>query len=119
MEITQVEEFEKDIKKLEKRFPTISEDLENFKKVLILDPRKLSGVIRAHYQEIKIKPEVEVYKARKFRCKSLKGRGSRSGIRVIYGFWPMLNKISLLEIYYEEKKKGDCNLERLKYYFGI
>jgi len=119
METAQVEEFEKDIKKLEERFPTIREDLENFKKVLILDPRRLSGVVRVSYREVKIKSEVEVYKARKFRCKYLKGRGSLSGIRVIYGFWPALNKITLLEIYYEEKKKVDCDLERLRYYFGI
>ena len=118
MEITQVAEFKKDIKKLEKRFPTIRDDLERFKRIIILDPRKLAGVVRVHYKEVKIKPIVEVYKARKFRCKSLKGRGCLSGIRIIYGFWPALNKIELLEIYYEEKKKNDCDLERLKYYFG-
>lgn len=119
MEIEEVEEFEKDIKKLEKKFPTIRKDIEVFRKVLTIDPRKLSGAVHISYQEVKIKPEVEAYKARKFRCKSLKGRGCLSGLRVIYGFWPTSSKITLLEIYLEDKKKKDCNLQRLKAYFGI
>jgi len=119
MEIEEIEEFKKDIKKLRTKFPTIREDIEVFKKALIVDPRKLSGVVRISYQEVKIKSEIEGYKARKFRCKSLKGRGCLSGIRIIYGFWPTLDKITLLEIYQEGKKKKDCDLKRLKYYFGI
>jgi hypothetical protein len=120
MEIETVEEFEKDIKKLEK-FRTIREDIEVFKKAIKIDPRRLAGAVRVSYtaQGVKINPEVEVYKARKFRCKYLKGKGSLSGIRVIYGFWPKQNKIILLEIYYEEKKKRDCDFTRLKQYFGI
>lgn len=118
MEIESVKEFEKDIRKL-KKFRTIREDIEVFKKAIKIDPRKLSGAVRISYQEVKIKPEVEVYKARKFRCRYLKGRGCLSGIRVIYGFWPKQNKITLLEIYYEDTKKKDCDFERLKHYFGI
>lgn len=119
MIIERVEELKRDLKKLEKKFGTIQEDLRVFEKALSVNPRKLSGVVLVSYREVKIKPEVEVYKARKFRCKSLKGRGSQSGIRVIYGFWPELDKITISEIYYEEKKKKDCDLGRLNDCFGV
>ncbi|UZE92945.1 MAG: hypothetical protein IB617_02190 [Candidatus Nealsonbacteria bacterium] len=119
MKIEQVDEFNKDVKKLEKKFRTIRADLENFKKILIINPEKLVGAIPVHYQEVKINPKVKVYKAKKFRCRYLKGRGCFSGIRVIYGFWWAVQKITLLEIYYKKKRKKDCDLERLKYYFGV
>ena len=117
--INRVEEIKKDLKKLEKKFDTIRDDLKIFEKALLVSPQKLPGIVRAKYREVKIKPEVEVYKAKKFYCKSLKGKGARSGIRVLYGFWSSSNSITISEIYYKERESTECDLDRLKEYFGI
>lgn len=119
VKIERVEEIEKDLKKLKKKFDTIDKDLERFEKALLVSLPQIPGAVPGHYREVEIRPDVKLYKAKHFRCMALKGRGCRSGIRVIYGFWPCLNQVTILEIYYEEKKKSDCDLERLQYYFGI
>jgi len=46
---------------------------------------------------------LEVYKAKKFACKSLKGSGVQSGIRVVYAYDEEKDKIVLIEMYF----KGD------------
>ena len=49
----------------------------------------------------------KIYKARKFACKSLKGTGSKSGIRIIYAYYPEEDKIEFIEIYFKGDKKGE------------
>jgi len=49
----------------------------------------------------------EIYKARKFACKSLKGRGVKSGIRIIYAYFKDEYRFELVEIYF----KGDNSSE--------
>jgi len=44
----------------------------------------------------------KIYKAKKFACRSLKGKGVQSGIRVIYAYFAEADKIELIEIYYKE-----------------
>lgn len=56
---------------------------------------------------------VQSYKVRKFACKALKGRGSNSGLRVIYVYQPELNKITFIEIYFKSDQENK-NKERLK-----
>ena len=48
-----------------------------------------------------------IFKARKFACKSLKGRGAASGIRIIYAYYPNEDVIVFGEMYY----KGDKEIE--------
>ncbi len=102
-EVTFLPEFEKDFKKL-KRFRTLREDLQNFietqLKLLHKDKIDNWGALRipnlgADYPLI--------YKARKFACKALKGKGSNSGIRIIYAYFEDKDKVEFIEIYY----KGD------------
>ena len=49
----------------------------------------------------------EVYKAKKFACKSLKGRGVQSGIRVIYAYDEEKDKIVLIEMYFKGDKANE------------
>ncbi len=58
-----------------------------------------------------------VYKATKFACKSLKGKGSRSGIRVVYAYFEQLDRIELVEIYFKGDKENE-NRERIKTLYG-
>jgi hypothetical protein len=42
-----------------------------------------------------------VFKAKKFACRSLKGRGVMSGIRVIYAYYSESDKVELIQIYFK------------------
>ena len=59
--------------------------------------------MRCELQGFPKKEETQVFKATKFACRSLKGKGARSGVRVIYTFHEQEDLIVLIEIYY----KGD------------
>jgi mRNA-degrading endonuclease RelE of RelBE toxin-antitoxin system len=58
-----------------------------------------------------------IYKVRHFRCKALKGKGSRSGIRVIYAYQQDKDKVMLIEMYHKSKQ-GNENRERILKYFA-
>lgn len=45
--------------------------------------------------------------AKKFACRSLKGSGSRSGIRIIYHLENASLKICLIEIYHKNQKEKE------------
>ena len=73
-------EFEKDLKKLAKRFRTVKEDLGNFIKSSIFALyHKLGndndGIVRISNLHIDYP---KIYKVLKFACRSLKGRGAYS-----------------------------------------
>ncbi len=98
--------FEKDFKKLLKKFRTLEEDLETFikyqlKPFHLLDQDNL-GIRQISNLGI---VEPEIYKVRKFASKSLKGKGVQSGIRVVYAYFEDKNRIELIEIYYKGSKE--------------
>lgn len=64
-----------------------------------------------------ISPPPKIYKAKKFACKSLKGRGVKSGIRVIYAHFEAENKVELIEIYYKGDQQNE-DRERIKKNYG-
>lgn len=111
-----IPEFEKDFKKLAKRYRTLGDDFENMKKNLLevhyikgipLPPNAIvdiAGMCRETYKSKKV---------RKFACKSLKNLGNRSGIRVIFVLEPDDLKITFIEIYHKNDKPIE-NKERLK-----
>jgi len=70
-------DFMKDFKKLKKNYSTLKQDLEVFVNNQLKLSHKLnienSGIVQISRLSIS-KPKI--YKARKFACKSLKGRGS-------------------------------------------
>ncbi len=108
-EIKKTEEFKKDFKKLKKRFRTLDEDLETFINVQLKTYHKLNidnkGVVRI--SELGIETP-EIYKARKFACKSLKGKGGNSGIRIIYAYYREEDIIEFIEMYFKgDKEKED------------
>ncbi len=85
------------------------EDLENARKLAIdlyhlysIDSRSIFRV--PGFQSEK----AEIYKLKKFACRSLKGRGANSGIRVVYAFSPESMKVVLIEMYFKgDKSKED------------
>lgn len=95
-----LEEFNKDLKRLLKRFGSLDSDLEVLKKYLDVSP---SATPPISFLMNNFGSPHEIIKVKKFACKALKGKGANSGIRVIYAFHKEEQKIVFIELYY----KGD------------
>lgn len=114
MNYDETEEFARDFKKLLKKFSSLAEDLEVNKQYRIelfhckeIDSRSIFEI-----QGVGNTDELKFYKIKKFQCKSLKGRGAKSGIRVIYAYFPAKQKIVFLEIYFKAKQENE-NRQRI------
>ncbi len=116
-DIIYLKEFKTDLKKLTKRFRTLKEDLSNFINTQLYIYHKLDidnkGICPISGLKIK---SPGIYKAKKFACRSLKGKDARSGIRVIYAYFKEEDRIELIEIYYKGDKSNE-NRERIKKYY--
>ena len=58
----------------------------------------------------------KIYKAKKFACKALKGRGVMSGIRIIYAYYENEDVIEFIEIYFKGDKANEDKKRIMKYY---
>ena len=116
-EIRKLAEFEKDFKKLAKKLRTLDEDLSTFIANQLKLTHKLNidnkGVVRMPGLEIE---HPKIYKARKFPCKALKGKGAASGIRIIYAHYEEEDIIEFVEIYYKGNKENEDRERILRHY---
>ena len=111
-----IESFQKDFKRLLKKFRTLEEDLETVKRNAI----EFYHIKRLDNQSIFVIPnfcseEIKICKIKKFACKSLKGRGANSGLRIIYAFHCQSCKINFIEIYFKGEKENE-DRERIRNY---
>ncbi len=113
-EVIRLPEFDRDLKRLTKRFRTIEDDLNVFVEAELYLFHKLkldnNGIFRITGLSIEVP---EIYKAKKFACRSLKGKGVHSGIRVVYGYFSDEDRILLIEIYYKGDKENE-DRERIR-----
>jgi len=116
-EIEYLPEFQKDKKKLLKRFRTLDDDLNTFINVQL----KLFHILKIDNNAIEqisvlgiIEPKV--FKVKKFACKALKGKGVQSGIRIIYAYFEAEDKIEFIEMYYKGDKENEERERIFKYY---
>lgn len=110
MQFSSLPEFNQDLKKLLKKYKTLEEDLEVLKDLLLVYPR---GYEPAIVRIAGLNIITEIFKVKHFRCKALKNKGSRSGIRLVYAYLESDKKIEFAEIYYKEKDDVDCDKERI------
>jgi mRNA-degrading endonuclease RelE of RelBE toxin-antitoxin system len=103
-------EFDRDLKKLKKRFRTLNEDIEVLKKVLEVNPDALPPL---SFRISGTGTVIPVIKVKKFSCKALKGSGANSGIRVIYAYYKEKQEIKFVEIYFKGDKETE-EKERFK-----
>ena len=117
-QISHVPEFEKDLKKLVKRFSSLEEDLEMFIKVAmnLFHKQNIDSGAILHISDLGIRSP-KLFKAKKFASKALKGKGAQSGIRVIYAYHEEEDRIEFIEIYYKGDKENEDS-ERILKYFG-
>ena len=116
-QVRRLTEFDKDFKKLRKRFRTLDEDLKVFIEKQLKLFHKLGidnkGCVRMSDLGISYP---EIYKARKFACRSLKGKGAASGIRIIYGYYSNEDAIEFIEKYYKGDKANEDRQRILQRY---
>ncbi len=116
-EITRLPEFERDMKRLLKRFRSLEDDLDNFIKIELKLFHKLGIDNRGIVQMAGLGMRApRIYKGRKFACRSLKGKGAQTGIRVIYAYFEESNTIELVEIYYKGDKENEDRERILRRY---
>ena len=111
--------FDRQFKKLLKKHRTLEDDLVIAEKAAI----ELLHLYKKDNRSVELVPgfdreTVKIYKIKKFACKSLAGKGVRSGIRIIYAFLPEIMKVVYLEIYYKEKSNTDMDYDFVKSYIS-
>jgi mRNA-degrading endonuclease RelE of RelBE toxin-antitoxin system len=112
----EIPEFQKDLKRLLKKYPSLVGDLKL---------AKIAAIELFHIHKINnlsvfpipnfCSEEMQICKIKKFACKSLKGRGAKSGIRVIYAFHIATLKVDFIEIYFKADQENE-DRERIKGY---
>ena len=114
--ISRLPEFRSDMRKLHKRYRTLREDLDIFINTALYAYHKLrepvGGIVRIGGLRVKR----QIFKVTSFACRSLKGKGKRSGIRVIYTYYEEEDQIELIEIYYKGDKENE-NRDRIRRHY--
>lgn len=104
MTFNELEEFNKDLKKLLKKYRTLNEDLEVVKKVLEVTPQERPPF---SFRIDNLGLKTCVIKVKKIACKALKGRGVNSGLRLVYAHFEAQQKIIFIEIYHKNDKENE------------
>ena len=102
----QLPEFEKELKKLSKKYPTIESDIEDIKQVLLACP---TGIGK-NFIIIRSKENIKIIKA-KIHCESLRSRT----IRLIYSYREDKIEFLYLEVYFKGDKENE-DRERIEKY---
>lgn len=114
----ETDDFQRAFKKLLKRYRSLKEDLKT---------AKIAAIELFHLQKINnqsvfpipgfCNEEIQICKIKKFACKALRGRGAKSGIRIIYAFQVKLLKVDFIEIYFKADQENEST-ERIKKYLS-
>lgn len=111
----ELNEFRKDLKKLLKRYRTLNDDLKIVKRVLEINPDERPPF---SYRIDNLRADACIIKVKKIACKTLKGRGVNSGLRLIYAYYEGKQKIIFIELYHKNNKVTENKsriLENLKH----
>ncbi|HBD05101.1 TPA: hypothetical protein DCZ32_01430 [Candidatus Uhrbacteria bacterium] len=101
-----ISKFEKEFERLLKKYNTLHEDFEKFKKVLQTAP---TGVGK-NFVAIHSSQSVKIIKSR-MACRALRDRS----LRIVYAYNDQNQRIEFIEIYYKGEKENE-DRERIKEY---
>lgn len=108
-EVSYVPEFKNDTENLTERFETINHDIKVFIEIGLKLYHELN-VDNEGIKPVKSLKDGKIYQAEKFACRAIKGKGAKSGIKVIYAHFENKKKIELIEIFFsQDKDKHDEN----------
>ena len=103
-------EFEREIKKLSKKYPTIVSDIEDIKPVLLVCP---TGIGK-NFTIIKSLENIKIVKVR-IHCESLRSRT----IRLIYSYREDKIEFMYIEVYFKGSKENEDKSRIEEYLNGI
>jgi len=106
MNFNELPEFYKEFKRFSKKYKSLINDLEEFKRIISIVPLGNSK----HFNVITKTEQCIIVKARLF-CRYLKG----SSLRIIYAFYEQKCEFDFLEIYFKGDKENE-DYERIKNY---
>ena len=113
MTFDELPEYRKDLKRLVKRYRSLEEDIRVLKKVLETRP-DARPPFSSRIEGLRIRSCV--IKVRRIACKSLKGRGVNSGLRLVYAWFSEDSRIVFIELYHKCDKPME-NRDRILKYF--
>ncbi len=99
-------EFQKERKRLARKYRSLAQDLEEFRNIVSVIP--LGN--QKHFAVIAKNDYLHIVKARLF-CRYLKG----SSLRIIYSFWEDKQRIEFIELYFKGDKANE-DRQRVKEY---
>jgi hypothetical protein len=102
----QLPEFENELKKLSKKYPTLGSDIEDIKQIILQFP---TGIGK-NFTIIRVTEELKIVKVR-LHCESLRART----IRLIYAYHEGRFEFICIELYFKGDKENE-NRERIEEY---
>ena len=97
-------EFEKEFKRMLKKYRTLDDDLEKFKKILITTPTGIGKNFVILYSS----QTVKIVKAR-MACRALRDRS----LRIVYSYFEQEQRVEFIELYFKGEKENE-DRERIK-----
>ncbi len=113
IQFEELPEYQRDIKKLLKKYISLTKDIQDLKKVLALEPDANAPF---SYRIDGLGIETCIIKVKKIACRSLKGRGVNSGLRLVYAWFVTEQKIVLVELYHKNNKEIEDRDRIFKYF---
>jgi mRNA-degrading endonuclease RelE of RelBE toxin-antitoxin system len=104
MTFDELGEFKKDLKKLLKKYRSLNDDIEIMTKVLIVEPGERPPF---SFRIDGLGIETCMIKVKKMACKSLKGRGVNTRLRLIYAHFEEKQRITFVELYHKNNKDNE------------
>lgn len=113
MTFDELDEFRRDLKQLLKRYQSLHDDLAVVRKVLKVEPNERPPF---SFRIDGLGIETCVIKVKKIACKSLKGRGVNSGLRLVYAWFEAEARIVFVELYHKTDQECE-DKERILRHF--
>ncbi len=109
VQVETLSEFQKDLKRLIKKYRTLNDDLEEVKTILKVKPDERPPF---SFRIDNLGINTCVIKVKKIACKALKGNGVNSGLRLIYAWFEVEERIVFIELYHKNDKEAE-DMERI------
>ncbi len=103
MKFDELDEFKRDLKGLLKKYRTLNDDLKVVRQVLDVMPNERPPF---SFRIDNLGIDTCVIKVKKIACKSIKGRGVNTGLRLVYAHFPADQRIVFIELYHKNDKEN-------------
>lgn len=106
MNFNETPEFRREFKRLRKKYKSLPDDMEDFRKAVKEEPIGASK----HFHVLRETKRLQIIKAR-FACQYLRG----TAMRIIYAYIQEEQRVEFIELYFKGDKENE-NRERIKRY---